>query len=219
MRHWSPCRRRCVILQQLCSNSSVVTLWVGMSRPSCNSRRPRAGSQADISSLQALVHTTSSSISPSDLAPAVSTALQPLLERAARLVGSTLPTRVVSATTIPATSGASGTISASCPLHVSRSDTPIGLRCSQRQIWTKPSDVTSRSHSHWPNGVQCVHSRRLVRWRNLVYYNSLWKTVALYTFSSQWSLIMPRQPMVVGREPIHFARANSIGAKLGRPIG
>ena len=27
-----------------------------------------------------------------------------------------------------------------CPLHISRSDAPIGLRCSRRQFGTKPSD-------------------------------------------------------------------------------
>ena len=50
-----------------------------------------------------------------------------------------------------------------CPLHISRSDAPIGLRCSRRQFGTKPSDVASAHHSHWPNGAQCVHSCRLVR--------------------------------------------------------
>ena len=43
-----------------------------------------------------------------------------------------------------------------CPLHISRSDAPIGLRCSRRQFGTKPSDVASAHHSHWPNGAQCV---------------------------------------------------------------
>ena len=41
-----------------------------------------------------------------------------------------------------------------CPLHISRSDAPIGLRCSRRQIGTKPSNVASAPHSHWPNGAQ-----------------------------------------------------------------
>ena len=50
-----------------------------------------------------------------------------------------------------------------CPLHVSRSNAPIGLRCSRGQIRTKPSDVAPAPHSRWPNGAQCVHSRRLVR--------------------------------------------------------
>ena len=45
-----------------------------------------------------------------------------------------------------------------CPLHISRSDAPIGLRCSRRQIGRKPSDVTSAPNSHWPSGTQCVHS-------------------------------------------------------------
>ena len=40
-----------------------------------------------------------------------------------------------------------------CPLHISQSDTPIGLRCSWRQIATKLSDVASGLHSHWPNGA------------------------------------------------------------------
>ena len=34
------------------------------------------------------------------------------------------------------------------PLHISRSDAPIGLRCSRRQFGTKPSDVASAHHSH-----------------------------------------------------------------------
>ena len=74
----------------------------------------------------------------------------------------------------------------SYPLHISRSNAPIGLRCSQRQIGTKPSDVVPGPHSHWLNGAQYVHSRRLVWWRSLIYYSSLWKTVALYMFGS-WS--------------------------------
>ena len=41
-------------------------------------------------------------------------------------------------------------------------DARFGLRCSRRQIGTKASDVASAPHSHWPNGAQCVHSRRLV---------------------------------------------------------
>ena len=82
-----------------------------------------------------------------------------------------------------------------CPLHISRSDVPIGLRCSQRQIGTKPSDVASAPHSHWPNGAQCVHSRRLVRGSRTILYDSLVCTVkesyllqlsvALYTFGSR----------------------------------
>ena len=51
-----------------------------------------------------------------------------------------------------------------CLLHISRSDAPIGLRCSRRQIGTKPSKVASGPYSHWPNGAQCVHLHRLVRW-------------------------------------------------------
>ena len=82
-----------------------------------------------------------------------------------------------------------------CPLHIRRSDAPIGLRCSRRQFGTKPSDVASAHHSHWPNGAQCVHSRRLVRGSRTILYNSLVGTVkesyllqlsvALYTFGSQ----------------------------------
>ena len=49
-----------------------------------------------------------------------------------------------------------GVYTALCPLHISRSDAPIGLRCSRRQFGTKPSDVASAHHSHWPNGAQCV---------------------------------------------------------------
>ena len=45
----------------------------------------------------------------------------------------------------------------SCPLHISRSDAPIGLRCNRRQIGTKP-DVASGPHSHWPNGVRTFMS-------------------------------------------------------------
>ena len=82
-----------------------------------------------------------------------------------------------------------------CPLHISRSDALIGLRCSRRQIGTKPSDVASAPHSHWPNGAQCVHSRRMVRESHTILYDSLVGTVkescllqlsvALYTFGSQ----------------------------------
>ena len=82
-----------------------------------------------------------------------------------------------------------------CPLHISRSDAPIRLRCSRRQFGTKPSDVASAHHSHWPNGAQCVHSRRLVRGSRAILYNSLVGTVkesyllqlsvALYTFGSR----------------------------------
>ena len=82
-----------------------------------------------------------------------------------------------------------------CPLHISRSDAPIGLRCSRRQFGTKPSDVASAHHSHWPNGAQCVQSRRLVRGSRTILYNSLVGTVkesyllqlsvALYTFGSR----------------------------------
>ena len=64
-----------------------------------------------------------------------------------------------------------------CPLHISRSDAPIGLRCSRRQFGTKPSDVASAHHSHWPNGAQCVHSRRLVRGSRTILYDSLVGTV------------------------------------------
>ena len=64
-----------------------------------------------------------------------------------------------------------------CPLHISRSDAPIGLRCSRRQTGTKPSDVASGPHSHWPNGAQCVHSRRLVPWSRTILYDSLVGTV------------------------------------------
>ena len=82
-----------------------------------------------------------------------------------------------------------------CPLHISRSDAPIGLRCSRRQFGTKSSDVASAHHSHWPNGAQCVHSRRLVRESRTILYDSLVGTVkesyllqlsvALYTFGSR----------------------------------
>ena len=82
-----------------------------------------------------------------------------------------------------------------CPLHISRSDAPIGLRCSRRQIGTKPSDVASAHHSHCPNGAQCVHSRRLVQGSRTILYDSLVGTVkesyllqlsvALYTFGSR----------------------------------
>ena len=68
-------------------------------------------------------------------------------------------------------------MSVSCPLHISRSDAPIGLRCSRRQFGTKPSDVASAHHSHWPNGAQCVHSRRLVRGSRTILYDSLVGTV------------------------------------------
>ena len=64
-----------------------------------------------------------------------------------------------------------------CLLHISRSDAPIGLRCSRRQMGTKPSDVTSGPHSHWPNGAQCVHSRRLVPGSRTILYDSLVGTV------------------------------------------
>ena len=67
---------------------------------------------------------------------------------------------------------------ASCSLLISRSVAPIGLRCSRRQIRTKPLGVAPWPHSHWPNSAQCVHSCRLVGWRSLNYYNSLGKTVA-----------------------------------------
>ena len=60
---------------------------------------------------------------------------------------------------------------------------------------TKPSDVASAHHSHWPNGAQCVHSRRLVRESRTILYDSLVGTVkesyllqlsvALYTFGSR----------------------------------
>ena len=83
-----------------------------------------------------------------------------------------------------------------CPLHISRSDAPIGLRCSRRKIGTKPSDVASGRHSHWPNGAQCVHSRRLVPGSRTILYDSLvgmvkesyllQLSVALYTFGSRW---------------------------------
>ena len=56
-----------------------------------------------------------------------------------------------------------------CPLHISRTDAPIGLRCSRRQIGTKPSDIASGPHSHWPNGAQCVHSRWLVRGEGVLF--------------------------------------------------
>ena len=82
-----------------------------------------------------------------------------------------------------------------CPLHISRSDAPIGLRCSRRQFGTKPPDVASAHHSHWPNGAQCVHLRRLVRESRTILYDSLVGTVkesyllqlsvALYTFGSR----------------------------------
>ena len=59
----------------------------------------------------------------------------------------------------------------------------------------KPSDVASAHHSHWPNGAQCVHSRRLVRGSRTILYDSLVGTVkesyllqlsaALYTFGSR----------------------------------
>ena len=112
-----------------------------------------------------------------------------------------------------------------CPLHISRSDAPIGLRCSRRQIGTKPSDVASGPHSHWPNGAQCVHLRRLVPGSRTILYDSLvymvkesyllQLSVALYTFGSRRPPdglpMRPRQP-IPGREPIHIGRANSIGA-------
>ena len=82
-----------------------------------------------------------------------------------------------------------------CPLHISRSDALVGLRCSRRQIGTKPSDVASGPHLHWPNGGQCVHSRRLVPGGHTILYNSLVGTVkksyllqisvALYMFGSR----------------------------------
>ena len=88
-----------------------------------------------------------------------------------------------------------GTNSLLCPLHISRSDAPIGLRCSRRQFGTKPSDVASAHHSHWPNSAQCVHSRRLVRGSRTILYDSLvgmvkesylvQLSVALYTFGSR----------------------------------
>ena len=59
----------------------------------------------------------------------------------------------------------------------------------------KPSDVASAPHSHWPNGVQCVYSRWLVRGSRTILYDSLVGTVkgsyllqlsvALYTFGSR----------------------------------
>ena len=86
-----------------------------------------------------------------------------------------------------------GTNSLLCPLHISRSDAPIGLRCSRRQFGTKPSDVASAHHSHWPNGAQCVHSRRLVRESRTILYDSLvgtmkegWSVVTSRSFATRW---------------------------------
>ena len=65
----------------------------------------------------------------------------------------------------------------SCLLHSRWSDAPICLRCSQRQVGTKPSDVASGPHSHWPNGAQCVHLHRLVPGSHTILYDSLVGTV------------------------------------------
>ena len=73
---------------------------------------------------------------------------------------------------------------------------------SRRQIGTKPSDVASEPHySHWPNGSQCVHSRRLVRGCRTILYDSLVGTVeesyllqlsvVLYTFGSRSDDLVP----------------------------
>ena len=54
---------------------------------------------------------------------------------------------------------------------------------------------SGRNHPHWPNGAQCVHSRRLVPGSRTILYDSLvgtvkesyllQLTVALYTFGSR----------------------------------
>ena len=84
-----------------------------------------------------------------------------------------------------------------CPLHISRSDAPIGLRCSRRQIGTKPSDVASAPHSHCPNSAQCVHSRRLVRGCHTILYDSLACAVTesfLLQFSVALYTLAPDRP-------------------------
>ena len=68
-----------------------------------------------------------------------------------------------------------------CPLHISRSDAPIGLRCSRRQIGTKPSDVASGPHSHLLGGTQWIHSRRLVQWRSIFFTTASENQLHLYT--------------------------------------
>ena len=135
-----------------------------------------------------------------------------------------------------------------CTTKLPKSYAPICLRCSQRQIGTKPSDVALGPHSHWPNGAQCVHSCRLVPGSRTILYNSLVGTVKDYFLITTLSCIVhvrlqigrprrailnmfniaqqppdglsmtPRQP-IPGREPIHIGRADSIRAQSRHRIG
>ena len=124
-----------------------------------------------------------------------------------------------------------------CPLHISRSDVPIGLRCSRRQIGTKLTDVACASA---PQGVQWVHSRWYVGAResyNIVRLPGWYGEGVLFITTLSCVVhvrlpitrrppdglpMRPRQPPIPGREPIHIAilaEPDSIGAQSGHNRG